>query len=493
MRIRSGLSHACKAAGLALAIGLGTTLAAAPGAQAQSLIEAMSTTYNSNPDLLASRALLRQTDETLAQAVANWRPRVTLSLEYNKVELDTYRPLVAGSSYPATTTFYGLNGRFTTLQAVQPLFRGGKTVADTKAAQANIQAQRATLADTEQNVLLAAVTSYADLVQNIAIADARRNNVRVLVQQLDATRERFRVGELTITDVSQAEARLELAKADLVQADTQVRISEAAFQRTIGVKPNKLGEIPLVGGLPSSEEEAVALAMDGGPRSVSAQYRISAAAYGVNSAVGDLLPQVNLVGAVQQQLDLQIPGDQFYTYALRLQATIPIYQNGSEWSKVRQAKELVGQRRNELDSARRAVAENVIRAWRQLDSSRSRVTSFEAQVRANEVALNGVRQEALVGSRTTLDVLNAEQELLNAQVNLIQARHDVQVSYYGVLGGIGRLTARTLALPVEYYDEERYYNDVGSRWIGWGNGDTQAPAASGNISTGSPAAGASGK
>ena len=184
-----------------------------------------------------------------------------------------------------------------------------------------------------------------------------------------------------------------------------------------------------------------------GPRAVNAQYRISAASYSVNNAVGDLLPQVNLVGVVQTQFDLQVPTDRYYTYGVRLQATVPIYQNGSEWSRIRQAKELVAQRRNELDSARRAQAENVIRAWRQLDSSRSRVTSFEAAVRANEVALNGVRQEALVGSRTTLDVLNAEQELLNAQVNLIRARHDVQVYYYSVLSNIGRLTARTLTLP----------------------------------------------
>ncbi|MBI3196773.1 MAG: TolC family outer membrane protein [Rhodospirillales bacterium] len=468
MRIRSGLSHACITAGLALAIGL----AASPGARAQSLIEVLSTTYNSNPDLLASRALLRQTDETLAQAVANWRPRVTVSLNYNK-NIDANYPVISPNSFAT------LNGKNTMLQLTQPIFLGGTTVANTKQAQANIQAQRASLADTEQTTLLAAVTSYADLVQNIAIADARRNNVRVLVQQLDATRERFRVGELTITDVSQAEARLELAKADLVQADTQVRIAEAAFQRTVGVRPGKLGEIPLIGGLPGSEEEAVALAMDGGARPVSAQYRITAASYGVNSAVGALLPQINLVGTIQQQFDVQVPGDKYYNYILGFQATIPIYQGGGEWSKIRQAKELVGQRRNELDSARRAVAENTIRAWRQLDSSRSRVTSFEAQVRANEVALNGVRQEALVGSRTTLDVLNAEQELLNSQVNLIQARHDVQVSYYGVLAGIGRLTARSLTLPVEYYDEERYYNDVGSRWIGWGNGDAGSPAATG--------------
>jgi outer membrane protein len=466
MRIRPSLRLARAAAVCALAAGLG----AAPEASSQSLIEALSTTYNSNPDLLASRALLRQTDETLAQAVANWRPRVTLSLEWNKLEQDSYR------SATALPTAYMLNGRFTTLQVVQPLFRGGKTVAETKTAQANIQAQRAALADTEQNVLLAAVTSYADLVQNIAVADARRNNVRVLMQQLDATRERFRVGELTITDVSQAEARLEGARADLVQAETNVRISEAGFQRTIGQKPNRLGEMPLIGGLPVSEDEAISLAMDMGPRAVSAQYRISAANYSVNTAIGDLLPQVNAIGVIQQQFNLQTPGDRFYTYGVRLQATVPIYQNGSEWSRVRQAKELVAQRRNELDSARRTVAENVIRAWRQLDSSRSRVTSFESQVRANEVALNGVRQEALVGSRTTLDVLNAEQELLNAQVNLVIARRDTQVSYYGVLAGIGRLTARSLALPVEYYDEERYYNEVGSRWIGWGTaGEQQGP------------------
>ena len=482
MRIPPCLNRACAAAGLALAAGF----AAAPDARAQSLIQALSTTYNSNPDLLASRALLRQTDESLAQAVANWRPRVTVSLNYNK-NLDSNYPFIS-PGVPQAPTFYTLNGKATTLQITQPIFLGGQTVANTKQAQANIQAQRASLADTEQNVLLSAVTSYADLVQNIAIADARVNNVNVLVQQLDATRERFRVGELTITDVSQAEARLELAKADLVSADTQVRIAEAAFQRTVGVKPGKLGEIPLVGGLPASEEEAVALAMDGGPRSVSAQYRITAASYGVNSAIGALLPQINLVGTVQQQQDVQVPGDQFNNFILGFQATIPIYQGGGEWSRIRQAKELVGQRRNELDSARRTVAENVIRAWRQLDSSRSRVTSFEAQVRANEVALNGVRQEALVGSRTTLDVLNAEQELLNSQVNLIQARHDVQVSYYGVLSGIGRLTARTLSLPVEYYDEERYYNEVGSRWIGWGNGDTANPAATETVSTGSPAA-----
>lgn len=455
MRIRRVFRHACTIFVCVLAAGPGT----ASLARAQSLIEAWSTTYNSNPDLLAGRALLRQTDESLAAAVANWRPRVSLSAEFNKIQADSF--VTTG-----VQRYLVLNGRTTLLTVTQPIFRGGKTVADTKAAQANIQAQRAALADTEQTVLLAAVTSYADLLRDVGIVEVRGNNVRVLLQQLDATRERFRVGELTITDVSQAEARLQQAKADLVLAEAQVRIDEAAFQRTVGQRPAKLGEIPLIGALPSSEEECVALAMDAGPRAISAQHRITAASYGVNSATSALLPQINLVGYAQQQLDLQLPYDQYFQYGVRLQATVPIYQNGSEWSAIRQAKELVGQRRNELDSARRAAAQTVIAAWRNLDSARSRVTSFEAQVRANGVALNGVRQEALVGSRTTLDVLNAEQELLNSQVNLIGARHDVQVNYYGVLSGIGRLTARTLGLPVEYYDEEKYYNDVGSRWLG---------------------------
>ena len=478
MRIRPFIRPACAAVFGALAAGLGM----GGDARAQSLIEALSTTYNSNPDLLAGRATLRQTDETLAQAVANWRPRISLSLEYNKIQADSFPRISANR-------FNSLDGRTALLTVTQPIFRGGKTVADTKAAQANIQAQRALLMDTEQTVLLSAVTSYADLIRDRGIVDVRRNNVRVLTEQLTATRERFRVGELTVTDVAQAEARREQANADLVLAEANVRISEAAYQRTVGHRPGTLGELPLIGAIPASEDEAIALAMDAGPRAVSAQHRIAAASYGVNSAVGDLLPQVNLVGFMQAQSDVTTPTDQFYTYGVRVQATVPIFQNGTEWSRIRSAKELVGQRRSELDSARRLAAETLIRSWRNLESSRSRVVSFSAAVRANETALNGVRQEALVGSRTTLDVLNAEQELLNSQVNLIIARRDVQVGYYGVLSGIGRLTARALALPVEYYDEERYYNEVGSRWIGdWGAGSSTSTGAATSVTTtsGSP-------
>lgn len=431
----------------------------APAAQGQSLIEALASTYNTNPDLLAARALLRQADETLAQAVSNWRPRVTLSIEYNKIEYDTLFPR-------AVPTYYSLNGRTTQLQVSQPLFRGGKTIADTKAAQANIQAQRAQLADTEQTILLSAVQAYADLQLSLDTLDARRSNVRVLKEQLESTNERFRVGDVTVTDVSQAQARLEQAQADLIQAEAQAHMTEATFQRLTGLRPTKLGDIPLIGALVATEDECVALAMDAAPKTTAAQFRISSATYGVNSSAAALLPQVNLTGFVQYQQDVQVPTDQYYQYGVRLQATIPIYQNGGEWSAIRQAKQLVAQRRNELDSARRIAAETAIRAWRGLAASRSRVNSFIAQVQTNQVALDGVKQEARVGARTVLDVLNAEQELLNSKLSLLQARHDVDVNYYAVLSSIGRLTARALGLPVDFYDEEKYYREVGSKWIG---------------------------
>ena len=323
MRIRPSLRLARAAAVCVLAAGLG----AASNAWSQSLIEALSTTYNSNPDLLASRALLRQTDEIAGPG------RRQLAAEGHALARVQQDRAGFVSDPDDADASYILNGRFTTLQMTQPIFRGGKTVAETKTAQANIQAQRAALADTEQNVLLAAVTSYADLMQNIAIADARRNNVRVLIQQFDATRERFRVGELTITDVSQAEARLEGARADLVQAETQVRIAEAAFQRTIGQRPGRLGEMPLIGGLPVSEEEAISLAMDMGPRAVSASTGSRPPTTASTAPSATCCPRSTWSASSSSSSTCRSRPTSYYTYGVRLQATVPIYQNGSEWSR----------------------------------------------------------------------------------------------------------------------------------------------------------------
>ncbi|TXL81748.1 TolC family outer membrane protein [Vineibacter terrae] len=459
MRSRTGVSRVVRS----LAPWLLTAAAALPagGAWGQSLTETFVSTYNSNPELLGQRARLRQVDETVNQALAGWRPVIRGQGDYgvNKQNSSLRSPREQD-----------LRPRAYALTVTQPLFRGGKTVAATRGAEADVQAERADLVNREQNVLLGAVTSYSDVVRDDATVLLRRNNVRVLQEQLAATNARFRVGELTRTDVAQAESRLARSQSDLIAADAQAANSRATYQRVVGMRPGaQLQEASLVNTVPGTEDQAVALGLEYAPRVVAAKYRVTSANYAIDSAIGDLLPTLQVVGSVSRSFDQQIRNDHLFSYAIRGQLSVPLYQSGAEYSRVRAAKQFHGQRQNELDSARRLSAEFVIRAFRQLEAARARVQSIGAQVRASQVALDGVRQEAQVGSRTTLDVLNAEQELLDAQVTLVSARRDLVVSHYALLAEIGQLTARQLRLPVEYYDEERYYKNVRDSWIGLGN------------------------
>ncbi|TWT10642.1 TolC family outer membrane protein [Reyranella sp. CPCC 100927] len=431
------------------------------GAHGQTLIEAFVSTYNSNPDLLAQRARLRQVDETVNQALAGWRPviRGQGEIGINKQNSSLRNPReqeLRPNNYALSVT--------------QPLFRGGKTVAQTRSAESDVLAERATLTDREQAVLLGTVSSYSDVVRDDATVLLRRNNVRVLQEQLAATNARFRVGELTRTDVAQAESRLARSQSDLTAAEAQAANSRAAYQRVVGARPGpKLQEAPLMNTVPTGEDQAVAIGLEAAPRVIAAKHRIASANYAIDNAIGDLLPTAQVVGTVSRAFDQQVRKDHLYSYSLRGQVTVPLYQNGAEYSRVRQAKQLHGQRQNELDSARRQSAEAVIRAFRLFEAARARVDSISAQVRAAQVALDGVRQEAQVGSRTTLDVLNAEQEFLDAQVQLVSARRDMVVGHYTLISELGQLTARQLRLPVVYYDEEKYYKSVRDSWIGLGS------------------------
>jgi TolC family type I secretion outer membrane protein len=352
----------------------------------------------------------------------------------------------------------------------QPLYRGGKTTAQTRGAEADVRAERATLLDREQIVLLGTVTAYSDVVRDVATVGLRRNNVRVLQQQLADTNARFQVGEVTRTDVAQSESRLARSQSDLIAAEAQAANSRAAYQRVVGQMPGpQLMEAPLNGTVPVSEDQSVAMSIELAPQVIAAQHRVTSASYAIDNAFADLLPQVALVGTVSRGWDVLVRNDHQFSYSIRAQVTVPIYQNGAEYSRVRQAKQFHGQRRNELDSVRRQSAESAIRAFRQLESARARVVSLNTQVAASGVALDGVRQEAQVGTRTTLDVLNAEQELLDAQVQLVSARRDLVVSHYALLAVTGQLTARQMHLPVDYYDEEGYYRRVRDAWIGLGS------------------------
>jgi outer membrane protein len=431
------------------------------GAHGQSLIEGLVSTYNSNPDLLAQRARLRVVDETVSQALAGWRPVIRGQGEYglNEQHSSVRAPQVQN-----------LRPHSVVLSITQPIYRGGKTTAQVRGAESDVRAERATLMDREQTVLLGTVLAHSDFVRDVATVGLRRNNVRVLQQQLADTNARFQVGELTRTDVAQSESRLALSQANLTGAEAQAANSRAAYQRVTGIVPSpRMQEAPLLNTVPSTEDQSVAIAVEMAPRVSAAKYRVSSADFAIDNAFGDLLPTAQVVGTVSRAFDVTIKNDHLYSYSVRGQLAVPVYQGGAEYSRVRQAKQFLGQRKNELDSARRQSTETAIRAFQQLQSARARLVSLAAQVTAAGVALDGVRQEAQVGSRTTLDVLNAEQELLDAQVQVVSARRDVVVSHYALLAEIGQLTARQLRLPVVFYDDEQYYKNVRDAWVGLGN------------------------
>lgn len=427
----------------------------------QTLIEAMVLAYNSNPELLAQRARLRVVDEQVSQAVANWRPSLSVNANYGRAHTT--------NSIRQDPTADLNNQRLAQIQLTQPIYRGGRTVAQTAQAESEVRAERGLLMEREQIILLSVVTNYTDVLRDRAIVNLRQNNVRVLNQQLQSTEARFNVGELTRTDVAQSQARLQRGYSDLQFAVAQEATSRAQYYRAVGQQPGQLSLPPLMLQVPGTEDEAVAIAENRAPRNMSTQARISSARAGVDLAFGELLPQVSVVALMSKARDQVQNRDSVYQYAVRGQVTMPIYQNGSEYSRVRAAKQTVGQRIAEFDAARRQTSEVMIRSWQSLIAAKARVISFTAQVDANTIALEGVRQEQQVGSRTIIEVLNAEQELLDSQVQLVTSRRDVVVAHYTVLAEMGQLTARALGLPVEYYDEEAYYNDVRAKWIGLGD------------------------
>jgi len=426
--------------------------------KAQTLTEALATAYSTNPSLLAQQAELKAVDETVSQALSNWRPDVTLSGDVER-EYTRLNTRTANRDQIRTPR----NG---TLTVTQPLFRGFRTVSGVDRAEANVQAQRATLLGFEQNILLQAATAYMAVVRDEAVLELNINNEQVLRRQLEATQDRFRVGEITRTDVSQAEARLAGATADRIQAEGTLQISRAAYLNVIGQAPGQLTAPGSVQNLPKSLEEAKSIANENHPDVVSAQFGERSAQEAVKAKRGELYPTLNVVGTLNRFWETSSNDSQQTTGEVRLDLTVPIYQQGTVYSELREAKVDAGRSRLDLEDARRAVLENVSSTWESLTTARARIKSFEAQINAAEIALEGVQREASVGSRTVLDVLDAEQELLDAKVSLVRAQRDEVVASFQLKEAVGQLTAANLSLPVEIFDPAAYYNRVRNKFFG---------------------------
>jgi outer membrane protein/adhesin transport system outer membrane protein len=454
-----------------LSAALTTGLLVSIPASSETLQEALAMSYARNPDLDAARALLRVTDELVPQAQAGWRPTVTLQANTNR----NYTNEILGGDGPHTRFRFWNGSQSVQVQIVQPLFRGGRTTAQISRASNNVQSQRQSLKATEQQVLLLAATAYLDVVRDQVVLDLNRNNESNLQRQLQASRDRFRVGEITRTDVSLSESRFSRATADKITAAGQLNASRATYQRVIGEFPKKVAQENFTFPLPKTLEEAVEQSETQNPNVLAAEYAERASRDNIDDINGSRLPQVNAVGTLSRTWSNNgntnnnplsaniVRGD---NATIGVQATWQLYSGGLTSSQVRQAKQQTNQRLLELESQKRGARETTTRAWEQLQASRAAIVSRKTQVEAANLALEGTRQEALVGSKTVLDTLDAEQEALNAQTDLVRVQHDEQVAAFQLLAAIGRLTGPDLGLAVAYYDANRNYDRVKNKLFG---------------------------
>ena len=433
-------------------------------AQAETLDDALAAAYDNNPQLLAERAQLRATDESVPKALSGWRPTVQVSgsAGYNRTQIESLNDAsVPGGADYLSPYQYGLS-------ATQPLYQGGRTAAQTQAALNQVYAERAHLTAVEQSVLLAAVTDYLNVVEAQSTLDLTINNQHVFEKQREATGDRFQVGEVTRTDVAQADAALAQAIAQRQQADGQLQVARAAYRRDIGDMPGILVTPNGVLSLPGSKEEAIDQATAANPDVVSAQFTRAASEDNVKVVRSQLLPNLSLNATVGRSNDAQFQRLRFNDQSVTAQVSVPLYEAGSVYADTRAAKQTVGVRMSQFELARRQAIESASAAWEQLKETSANVVSFESQIKANELALQGVQQESAVGERTVLDVLNAEQALFQSRVNLVQARHDQLVAKYTLAAAVGQLTARSLGLQVKFYDGDSHLATVRRKWIGLG-------------------------
>jgi len=331
------------------------------------------------------------------------------------------------------------------------------------------------LLSVEQEVLLDVATSYLNVVRDREVLRLQIANERRLERQLEATSDRFEVGEVTRTDVAQAESRLARATADRIASEADLEVSAAFYEQVVGQVPGEDMAYPEAEepGLPATRDESSRLASERNPAVLSSFYERRSAQRTVDQEFADLLPSLDVEGELERTRNVGADDRTIKSASVTANVTIPIYQAGSETSEVREAKQLVRQANDRIADARRQAVEDATSAWETLQSSRAQIIAFESAVRATGIALEGVEQEAAVGSRTVLDILDAEQEFLDAQVNLVRARRDVFVDGYSLLSAVGSLTARDLALPLQVYDEQEYYDQVRNLW--WGLGETPEP------------------
>jgi len=424
-------------------------------ASADTIESALAKAYMNNPDFNAQRAALRATDEGVQRARAGLLPSVSASSSLGR----------QSSTYNSSNEV--LSPRTLGVSVTQSLYNGARVTNQIDQSEKSVLAAREQLRSVEQKVLFGASSGYMAVVRDTAVLKVRQANINVLKEQLRQTEDRFNVGEVTRTDVAQVSAQLAAAEAERSAAQASLASSVASYQQIIGSMPDALADaVPLVNMVPTSLDQALLIGQADHPDIRTARFSVDIAAAGVKIAQGELLPSLSLKGSLTHANDYKSADDEYNDASILASLTIPLYEGGEVHARVRQLKETLGQRRLEADSALRAVIAEISSAWSQYITSQARIKAAETQIEAATVALNGTREEAKVGQRTTLDVLIADQTLLGAQVNLVTAQTDRVVASYRVLSSVGKLSANSLGLKVKGYDAKVHYDKVKGRLYG---------------------------
>jgi outer membrane protein len=456
----------------AVAVALAAALCLCGQAVADTLESALAYAYVNNPQLNSQRALVRATDENVPTALAGYRPRASVtanigsqSLSTTSREIGSTTPIGSPPSYftqSGVNTPHGVGATVT-----QNLLNGFQTSNRTRLAESQVFAARETLRSIEQTVLLNAATAYMNLLRDAGVLELQRSNLDVLQEQLRQTKLRLESGNVTATDVSQSESRLAVGRTQVFSAEANYESSRAVYRQVIGLDPAKLAPAaPVDRFIPTTLAGAIDLGTAQHPNVATAQHNVDVATHQVKVAEGALYPTLSLQGSIQKNYEQTLNLLQSFTASAQAQYSVPLYQGGAEYAAIRQAKETQGQRQLDLNVARDQIRMSVAQAWAQLEAAKNSIESTKNQVKSAEAALNGVREEARLGQRTTLDVLNAQQELVNARVAMVAAQRDRLVNSYTLLAAVGRLAPRILGLQVPDYDPQVHYHQVRDAWTG---------------------------
>ena len=434
---------------------------------ADTLEGALAAAYQNNPQINSQRAATRATDEGVGIALSGYRPKITAIAEAGEQYLDTLSKQTDGVGYARSAGAIALASYGVSVS--QTLFNGYQTASRTRLAESQVLAQREVLRAAEQTILLNAAIAYMNLLRDSALLTLQRNNVTVLEATLRQTRDRLQAGEVTRTDLAQAESSLAAARSVLHSAQSNYITSKSTYLQVIGAEPGKLVNASPVDRLfPPTLAAALQQGAAQNPAITTAMFNVDAAIEQVKIGEAALYPTVSLNGSLTKNFGSASSLSTLETLSGAVVGTVsvPIYQGGAEYATIRQAKETLGQRRFDLDTARVSVQQSITQSWGQLEAAKAQIAATTAQVTSAEIALDGVREEAQVGQRTTLDVLNAQQALVSARTALVTAQHDRIVASYGVVAAVGSLSPQVLGLKIELYDPTVHYHQVRDAWIG---------------------------